>query len=778
MFSKPLFSITGKFKFLQKQATRYRVDSIVRQVLRLCRSHMQQRRHVRQKDGTDQIKACAKPHARQKHMESLPYSTAQCDSGKCLCSTSCNTDKSATSCINARTNTSAEIQGSISLPKRKVRTERVNCKWLYNQVQASTGIILVDTRPKPDFERDTISTAISIPPSENCISIDQIVAYIPLEYRACLTPKKRSLREVVLFGNALRISAMVSAFDLIYECNTEAEKPQDCWMLRLAKIFVEDGLVMSVKILSDGFATFKHRYHFCTTLAYSNERDKTLHRTLSGMHAINYPNEILEGFLFLGNMWHAQSKKVLRDLGITHIVNASLDVGNVFENIGVLYCIVTIKDRPEENISQFFEEVFAFIENAKRIQHARVLVHCTQGISRSGTLVIMYLMRARYWSLVTATNFVLANRGVVYPNAGFLHALMEEEMRLYNGNSITESELDSLLQDKIPDRPLPLEVKDSNASENCSLCCKVFKILDWKYRCSFCKKEFCSKCSSIRIANQINDNKITEADDSKRSKRICDVCVSRLWHIHLPRPRKGLHYRYARCKELKIHSLSSYGQPVGITYYEGSDGQQIMNVIKKRFLIKSNQIMDLSTTSGEPIRDLLALPHGTRVLLSVGKPGNFNGVLSLRNTSTDDIIPDQTAPRQSRTRTRLRSLDSLLDEGETSEQRVPASKEECISMIDSLANSSVACIHNSKFRHLWKLAFPSVGNITFEQLSDYSDPIIQLINLMLIVSVTSCGSMSIPQVKDKLSSLGYEETHQSRVLALLQDASCDSNYFH
>nr|CCA13937.1 dual specificity phosphatase putative [Albugo laibachii Nc14] len=625
------------------------------------------------------------------------------------------------------------------------------------------------------FEMDTISAAISIPPHEICSSIDEVIASIALEYRAFLTPKKRSLREVVLFGTAIRMSKMVSAFELIYNCNAEQQKSENFWILRLAQLFIEDGLVMSVKILSDGFATFKHRYHFCTTLAYSDERDKRLYRTLSGMHAVNYPNEILEGFLFLGNMWHAQSRKVIRDLGITHIVNASLDVGNEFESVGVVYCTVTIKDRPGENISQFFNVVFTFIEDAKRVQHARVLVHCTQGISRSGTLVIMYLMRAHCWSLVTATNFVLANRGVVYPNAGFLRALMEEEMRLYNGNSITESELDSLLQDQIPDRPLPLEVKDQNASENCSLCCKTFKLLvDWKYRCSFCKKEFCSKCSSTRIANQLNDNKVNGGDESRRSKRICDVCVSRLWHIHLPRPRKGLHHRYARCKELKIHSLSSYGQPVGITYYEGSETQQILNVIKKRFLIKSNQIMDISTTSGEPIRDLLALPHGTCVLLSVGKPGNFNGVLSLRNTGIDDTIPNQTISHRSRTRTRLRSLDSLLDEDETSSQRVPASKEECISMIDKLAKCSVTSISDSKFQHLWSLAFPSMRTVSLEQLSDYTDPMIQLVDLMLIVSVLSCGSMRISQVKEKLCSLGYEESHQSRILALLQDACFDS----
>lgn len=111
-------------------------------------------------------------------------------------------------------------------------------------------------------------------------------------------------------------------------------------------------------------------------------------------------------------MWHAQSQQVIQHLGITHIVNATLDMGNVFQEKGILYH--EIKDKVEVDITPYFDSTYAFIESAKRRQHGRVLVHCTQGISRSATLVIMYLMRAHHWSLVTAANYALRNRGVVF----------------------------------------------------------------------------------------------------------------------------------------------------------------------------------------------------------------------------------------------------------------------------------------------------------------------------------------------------------------------------
>lgn len=214
----------------------------------------------------------------------------------------------------------------------------------------------------------------------------------------------------MLFGDAVKKSSADDAGVAKNPCS---------WLRKLERLLIEDGLVTSVKLLTDGFLTFKYRYPFYTTSALLDEISGQLTRTKSGTHNLNYPNEILEGFLFLGNMWHAQSKQVVSHLGITHVVNASLDVGNTFESDGVKYLNVTIKDRPEADISSYFDAAYRFIESAKRTQHGRVLVHCTQGISRSATLVIMYLMRANNWSLVTAVNFAMASRGVVYPEPRF-----------------------------------------------------------------------------------------------------------------------------------------------------------------------------------------------------------------------------------------------------------------------------------------------------------------------------------------------------------------------
>lgn len=645
------------------------------------------------------------------------------------------------------------------MPKRHVRTGRVNCRWLYNQVQAARGLILIDTRPREAFEEDTIPSSISIPPMANCYTLDDVEQGMLAEQRYLFTAKKRKLRDVVLFGETVKSKSAWSGSDADSE---------DSWLRHLERLIVQDGLVTSVKSLFDGFMTFKYRYPFYTTSAMLDDIAIGLTRTRSGTHNLNYPNEILEGFLFLGNMWHAQSKQVIQKLGITHVVNASLDVENVFANEGVLYLEVKIKDRPEADISAYFDSTFQFIESAKRMHHGRVLVHCTQGISRSATLVIMYLMRANNWSLVTAVNFALASRGVVYPNEGFLRSLMAEEFRLYKGNSIAFEEADSLLQHQIPDRPVPLQIRHQK-SENCSQCSKIFSLLEWKHKCSYCRKEFCSKCTSTRLANPEREKYVTGMEEQRKPRRVCDVCVSRLWKINLPRPRKGLQSRNARCKHLNVNSLATFGKPVCISYFEGTEPQVILDVIKTRFEVKSSHFVDISTDTGEPVRNVAELPDETVVLVSVGKAGNVqeNSQRSKqrgRNQSQNLTI----SPRERVFRERFSSEGSMdtLNEHTAKQSGMRRTSSFQLDQLAAASASAATELNDKKFREMWKLSFPTMGIIERQALLKIRNPAI-LMDVMLGVSSLSCGAMTIQDFNRRLVELGYPDSDREIVIALL-----------
>jgi Dual specificity phosphatase, catalytic domain len=60
----------------------------------------------------------------------------------------------------------------------------------------------------------------------------------------------------------------------------------------------------------------------------------------------------------------------------------------------------------------------------------------TAGMSRSVTHVLGYLMRAQGMSLLNALQFVQEKRALSSPNSGFMSALAEVELELFNTSSI------------------------------------------------------------------------------------------------------------------------------------------------------------------------------------------------------------------------------------------------------------------------------------------------------------------------------------------------------
>ncbi|POM81305.1 Dual specificity phosphatase [Phytophthora palmivora] len=327
--------------------------------------------------------------------------------------------------------------------KRALRKRMVDSRWLFNNIHV--GELLIDCRSHEQFQTNTVLGAINLPPPENNgdITCDEYIENLGL------STTKRSLRDLLLFAG------------------TEDIENSASWFYRLEQFLIEDGRAASIKVMCEGFATFHKRYPFYTSLGIVD--DGVLH---SGEHQVSYPNEIIDNFLFLGNMWQAQCKQVVQHLGITHVVNATRKVENIFQKDGVKYFNAKLADKPEENIAQFFNAVYVFICQAEHSKTAdgkrcRVLVHCTQGISRSATLVILYVMRAYHYSLAQAFNFVRSGRGVVVPNEGFLCALLREERRLFHNKcSVTEDELDLLTSGSLPSRPARLQRRTSPSLEN------------------------------------------------------------------------------------------------------------------------------------------------------------------------------------------------------------------------------------------------------------------------------------------------------------------------
>ena len=140
----------------------------------------------------------------------------------------------------------------------------------------------------------------------------------------------------------------------------------------------------------------------------------------------------------------ARDKETLQQLGITHILNVTLPrdeggVHNFFEDQPpFVYARCPVQDSDGADIMPFFDQSFLFIEEAISQNHS-VLVHCQQGISRSATIVVAYLMRKHNLNLQTAYVMVKQARPVVKPKPNFLKQLLAFEKKLLKAQQAQQS---------------------------------------------------------------------------------------------------------------------------------------------------------------------------------------------------------------------------------------------------------------------------------------------------------------------------------------------------
>ncbi|XP_077438604.1 dual specificity phosphatase 29-like [Vanacampus margaritifer] len=147
--------------------------------------------------------------------------------------------------------------------------------------------------------------------------------------------------------------------------------------------------------------------------------------------------------IFIGDEKTALERPGLKDLGITHVLNAAegkynnvLTGADYYSDTDIQYFGLEADDKPTFDISQFFCPATQFINEALRQPLNKVLVHCVMGRSRSASLVLAYLMMEQGLTVVDAIEHVRQRRCVL-PNHGFLKqlraldiTLQEEKLRL------------------------------------------------------------------------------------------------------------------------------------------------------------------------------------------------------------------------------------------------------------------------------------------------------------------------------------------------------------
>lgn len=132
-------------------------------------------------------------------------------------------------------------------------------------------------------------------------------------------------------------------------------------------------------------------------------------------------SEIIPKFLYLGNELDAKDKHALKGKKITDIMNVTSQVSFFYENLFNYYRIPA-SDSDKQNLSQYFDEAFQIIESVRN-RKGRIFIHCWAGVSRSSTIVMMYLMKTKNMDVLEALKYVQERRPIADPNLNFLGQL-------------------------------------------------------------------------------------------------------------------------------------------------------------------------------------------------------------------------------------------------------------------------------------------------------------------------------------------------------------------
>ncbi|XP_056902718.1 serine/threonine/tyrosine-interacting-like protein 1 isoform X2 [Takifugu flavidus] len=196
--------------------------------------------------------------------------------------------------------------------------------------------------------------------------------------------------------------------------------------------FQLSALGMDPVILLGGFSAFSTLYPFlCTPRMVLLETER---------HTLTiYPSEILEGALYQGSVAQASDYHIIKNLHITHVVNATANYPNAFPNM-LCYLSLHLSDDSQQDLVEALPLASRFINMVLSAEPAgRVLVHCSLGRSRSSALTLAFLMEHRHWSLLHALRWLKERRACTAPNINFLCQLLSYEEQLF-GSRLTSLE--------------------------------------------------------------------------------------------------------------------------------------------------------------------------------------------------------------------------------------------------------------------------------------------------------------------------------------------------
>jgi len=184
----------------------------------------------------------------------------------------------------------------------------------------------------------------------------------------------------------------------------------------------------------DHFVTHKYKQNKCGEcfhLASSHEGLSNEQQSLAALASDDSNPCLIDTGLYMGGMQAAMNKKALLQEGITHVVNCAKNIKRVwtkFKEWTKTFTYLSM-DMDDDSVCQIREHVYnalPFIDAAIQ-EGGKVFVHCAQGVSRSGTIVVAYLMAKHQIPFEDALRMAKDGRAIARPNSSFTTQLKAME---------------------------------------------------------------------------------------------------------------------------------------------------------------------------------------------------------------------------------------------------------------------------------------------------------------------------------------------------------------
>ena len=165
---------------------------------------------------------------------------------------------------------------------------------------------------------------------------------------------------------------------------------------------------------------------FCDTCRRASSELESRAESTVVQRAVN-PDQLTDE-LFIGPKEASVDKDILKSRGIYQILVCCSHLKEHHkDDEEIKYHRLPMADSLDQNLLHYIPSAMEFIEQGKR-EGRSTLVHCNAGVSRSGAVAVIWLMKSKGLSFDEALAYAKERRPIITPNTNFVRQITSADI--------------------------------------------------------------------------------------------------------------------------------------------------------------------------------------------------------------------------------------------------------------------------------------------------------------------------------------------------------------